>query len=391
MNSAILNTEWFQVFATFVGVNTIVYVGLTAAKLIPWPHPVHPDRARDILGRSIEGEPVVEPIIPAVSMESVEESGIFDIARAFGWLGAIVLLVGVLSVFARASQIAGFVAMGAGLLLLGAAQVLARRRVSLVTASWLWSMSISLLAAGVAFWASIGPIERVGITLVLAVLLGAVALTWPSFLVAASVLLFSFVRIGLDATNHIEITWVPPLAAGLLAGMMLMVLRRRTLAVLSEVDRLSNQLGSTDLLTGVLTREGVLTLDPTFRSVARRAGESVFVLVVRIAGFSEAVGEYGQTYGDDLLRGTADALRASVSDGDLVARWTDEEFLVMGIGSQERATQLAAIIQTHAETAPVSLGKAPLRLQTAFETSAADDTAEDAATLALTHLADSPR
>ena len=45
----ILGQPWFRTFALFVAFNTIVYLGLTLSKLVPWPAQFHPDRVRAIL------------------------------------------------------------------------------------------------------------------------------------------------------------------------------------------------------------------------------------------------------------------------------------------------------------------------------------------------------
>jgi diguanylate cyclase (GGDEF)-like protein len=372
--SSILQSEAFRIFAIFVGVNTIVYVGLTISKLFPWPKPVHPDRTRDLLGRRLEDEPPVEPIVPEVSKQSVQESGIFDIARAFGWLGGIVLVVGVLGVFLARGRAYDYVVMAAGLLFLAAGQVLARRRVSTRTASWLWSMSIAGLALADTVTAAYGYTAQVGFTLVLAVLLGAVALTWPSFLVAAGVLLALFTRIGLAQGNALDPIWIAPLFAALIAGAMVMVLRRKTLTVLGQVGRLSDQLGSTDLLTGVLTQQGVVTLGPTLRAAARRCDQRLFVLLAAIDGFDQSRVDYGDVYGDELLRGTAEVLRDATADGDLIGRWGADGFVVMGMGAEDRAREVAAGLNAAAADAPVTLGKPPLRLRVAWVCGTTDDT-----------------
>lgn len=45
----ILGQPWFRTFALFVAFNTIVYLGLTLSKLVPWPAQFHPERVRAIL------------------------------------------------------------------------------------------------------------------------------------------------------------------------------------------------------------------------------------------------------------------------------------------------------------------------------------------------------
>jgi len=43
---SVLSSGWFTLLATVVALNTIIYVGLTLAKVIPWPRQFHPRRVR---------------------------------------------------------------------------------------------------------------------------------------------------------------------------------------------------------------------------------------------------------------------------------------------------------------------------------------------------------
>jgi hypothetical protein len=48
---SVLVSPWFLLLATMVAFNTIIYVGLTLAKLIPWPQQFHPSLVRDRASR----------------------------------------------------------------------------------------------------------------------------------------------------------------------------------------------------------------------------------------------------------------------------------------------------------------------------------------------------
>ena len=39
----VLATTWFQVLGAAVAFNSLVFLGMTVAKLIPWPQQFHPD------------------------------------------------------------------------------------------------------------------------------------------------------------------------------------------------------------------------------------------------------------------------------------------------------------------------------------------------------------
>lgn len=65
--SSVLSTPWFTTLLAFVSLNTLVYVGLTLAKLARWPRQVHPARVREarrkaaelpVIGRVVDDLPV---------------------------------------------------------------------------------------------------------------------------------------------------------------------------------------------------------------------------------------------------------------------------------------------------------------------------------------------
>ena len=358
---SILHTQWFIIFAAFVGVNTIIYLGLTFSKLIPWPAPVHPRVVRKVLGIDVSGG-AVQPVVPSVSRETASESGVHDIALGFAWVGIIVVLLGTVLAFLPHRTVSDFAAVVAGMLFLAIAQIVARTKISTRLASWVWALSISVLAIATAYGAQRGGIERIGYVIVLVVVLGAVSLTWPSFVVAALLLAGSFITLAFSFSNSYDPAWLAPLAFALIAGGLLMVLHRRSLGILEEVDRLENQLGSTDVLTGVLTRQGVLTLSPQVRRIAQRDAKSLFLMIIDIVDLAGANKDYGTGYGDDLLRATADVIKSSSRDSDLLGRWSGDEFVLVGVGAEASIEALTARIVRNIAESAVAVGKWPLRV-----------------------------
>ena len=81
--------------------------------------------------------------------------------------------------------------------------------------------------------------------------------------------------------------------------------------------------------------------------VAERRGSGVCLLLFDLNGFKQINDTYGHNAGDDMLRVVANRLRKAVRDGDIVARWGGDEFVVVmpGIDTEEmgsrRARQLA--------------------------------------------------
>ena len=60
---SVLTSPWFLLLATVVAFNTIIYVGLTLAKLIPWPQQFHPQWVRDKAER-LGVNPSEEKVMP---------------------------------------------------------------------------------------------------------------------------------------------------------------------------------------------------------------------------------------------------------------------------------------------------------------------------------------
>jgi len=356
-----LTSPWFIVFAAFVGVNTIIYMGLTLSKLIPWPRQAQPQRVRTLLGVGARDD-AAEPIVPRVSRETPAESGVHDIAGAFGWLGGVVLLLSSVFAFLGRGNLSDFLAMGIGLVFLTIAQVISRTKMPTRRATWLWALSVSALAVAIALNASQGGLERLGYLLVLAVVVGAVSFTWPSFVFATVFLLGSYVGLGARMTSVFNPAWIAPAIAAAIAGALLLVVRRRSLSILKDVDRLENQLGSTDVLTGALTRQGLITLGPSVRRAAQRTSQSVFVMIVDIDDLASANRNYGMGYGDDLLRTVAEAIRTAARDADLLGRWSGDEFAVIGMGAEDSIKALSERIPRIIGESPLTLGKTPLRV-----------------------------
>lgn len=386
-----LSSPWFLLFAAFVAVNTIIYMGLTLSKVILWPKPVHPSRLRAMLGIKPAAEQAdVAPLRQAVSRETPAEAGVHDIARAFGWLGAIVLLSGMSFVVLEPLGVTGYLGFGAGLILLSIAQVLSRTKVSTRTASWLWTLSAAALAVATSLNSSMHDFERLGVILVLTAVFGAVTLTWRSFVLGAAVLAGSFAGLGYAAMGLTDPAWLIAAVAAVVASALLLVAHRRSLSILADVDRLENQLGSTDVLTGVLTRQGLITLGPTVRRAAARSKEPMFVMMVYIEDLGSANRSFGMGYGDDLLRAVATAIRTAARDADLLGRWSGNEFALMGMGAEQSVAALTERITKIVAGSPVSLGKPPLRVKIGSAVGTAEGLVETLVEQALAALRDAP-
>jgi hypothetical protein len=53
LSADVFQSAWFECLAAFVAFNTLIYVGLTLAKLIPWPRMMRPVEIRSWLEQAL--------------------------------------------------------------------------------------------------------------------------------------------------------------------------------------------------------------------------------------------------------------------------------------------------------------------------------------------------
>jgi diguanylate cyclase (GGDEF)-like protein len=127
-------------------------------------------------------------------------------------------------------------------------------------------------------------------------------------------------------------------------------------ARLRENERQLQALAHTDILTGLANRLLLEARLVQSMQHARRTHGQVAVLLVNLDHFKPINDGYGHAIGDEVLRGMADRLRATVREVDTVARLGGDEFAIVltGLGSGADAERLA-------EKVVASLGE-PMRV-----------------------------
>lgn len=129
----------------------------------------------------------------------------------------------------------------------------------------------------------------------------------------------------------------------------------------SERDAL-HSLAHSDPLTGLLNRRGLNEALAT--ALPRSSGNSLVALyVLDLDRFKPVNDQYGHDVGDELLLVVAQRLRASVRQGDAVARFGGDEFVVMagGLANETQASELGQKL-LEAFAAPFALSQQTCRI-----------------------------
>lgn len=134
----------------------------------------------------------------------------------------------------------------------------------------------------------------------------------------------------------------------------------------------------TDSLTGLSNRRAFD--DALARELARasRSGSGVSVLLMDMADFKYINDNFGHEAGDAALIAVADALRASVRDGDYLFRWGGDEFAAVLVDEAEHLTR-ATVERLQDAVARVEVRGHPLRIDVGWAEAPTDG--HDAVTL----------
>lgn len=135
-----------------------------------------------------------------------------------------------------------------------------------------------------------------------------------------------------------------------------------------------------DALTGLPNRErALLELD---RRLAASGGRAGVVALIDIRHLRQINDLFGHAFGDRLLNTVADRLDDAVRTGDLVSRWSGDEFLVLldGVDADVSAQRAARL---HAELcAPLEIDGTPFRIEATMGIAPFPEDAIDGASMA---------
>jgi diguanylate cyclase (GGDEF)-like protein len=215
--------------------------------------------------------------------------------------------------------------------------------VLLATAQPTWTSVLVLAAAATALTAP----GRVGLVWAW-VGLAAAAVGW---LAAATFASFG----GGTATISELLAWAPHAVPLVLTGAMSLEIRRRTLRTAERARHAQAHAEAAavqDQLTGLANRKGLAMLAEPILEAARRRGDAVYCVFVDVDGLSQVNADRGRSAGDDVLLAVADALGRSTRGTDAVARWGDDEFVVVGPGTGLPPLEIERRVRARLREAP---------------------------------------
>jgi diguanylate cyclase (GGDEF)-like protein len=368
---SILTSQAFLVFGLFVAFNTVIYLGLTVAKFIPWPTQIHPGTVREVLpGHQREETTMVRPHHFRSAPPDDEQALRHAVARrtiplALSLVGGLTLLTGLINTLLYFSD-TGFISLVPivlGVALIFLAQLLARSSAAPATMTWSWTVLMLMVVAETAWRAaSIDSSVLLTYAVIALIVIAPITASWAAGITGA-VLGGVCIAIGGYFVSQVDsISWVITSATAALASLVLLRLLMYVLARLATEQARSMALSSTDALTGALSRTGLLTLAPTVAKGAEQTGSIVTVVACDVRDMTQLNADYGMAYGDDLLGATARALRASLPPDALVARWTGSVFLAIMQGSSPSPEALTDSVESAVTDSGVTLGKRPARV-----------------------------
>lgn len=266
-----------------------------------------------------------------------------QIPEVLAWAGALTLVFGVVNYLTLpgGSPWAWATNLVFGALFLGLAWAIRRDIIPAGLAPWVWALCSLALVTMLAVVFHEQP-TGANLAYIVAVMtaFGPITHAWPPFWAAAAAMLgVSAVTFTTTAGTVVADSMLVCVAA-LLVSAVLLRLRMKALDDLADSQLQLDHLATYDPLTDVLNRHGLERAIPSVSAVAQRSEAQILVWFIDVRGLKQANDTHGHAFGDDIIRSTADALRACVRANDLIARWGGDEFVVLGEGSHGSAEDL---------------------------------------------------
>ena len=146
------------------------------------------------------------------------------------------------------------------------------------------------------------------------------------------------------------VVWVAHGVALLASFALAVAIRRRFGRERGETERalaFAHDVAVHDTLTGLPNRRGLALLGAQILESAHRRGDAVYCVFIDIDGLAGVNAQLGHSAGDDVLLTVAEGLRRSTRATDAVARWGDDEFVVVGPGTGLAPLEMERRIRAH--------------------------------------------
>lgn len=189
-------------------------------------------------------------------------------------------------------------------------------------------------------------------------LLAAIATVVGSVLTTLSV--WGFIQHTLWAFRAVEI--------GMLADATLLALALANQFRMVQAERIrAEELAQLDPLTGLNNRRAFYDKTAAPWSTAIRNQREVSVMLLDIDLFKEVNDTFGHPFGDQVLVAIAQKLKKSIRQGDVLARWGGEEFIVfMPETNPQEATLLAERLRTEIASIRLAHAKGEITVTASF-------------------------
>ena len=379
----ILGQPWFRTFALFVAFNTIVYLGLTLSKLVPWPAQFHPDRVRAVLP-SVKSKDTTMKDIPR--SERNDPAGEFVQRRLRAAAQAIPLALSLLAgvVIVIMTLILAFVSStikplqvavyAVAIVMLIWAQVCSHASLAPRAVIWSWTLLVLALIVLISIFGIIND-DEIAMTyaVMLFILLPTISISWPVSLIGGGIGLIVLTWAGIAINKLDSLQWSIAALAAFGAGLVALGVRRNSIDRILLEEMKCQLLATTDPLTRCMTRSALQVLAPSVLEAAAAAGQPVHLAMVDIAGMGKINGDYGTDYGDAVIIGVCQAVQQAAPHPDLVARWDGDCFVVLGVGVGPSAESLERSILEAVAERGIALGKRPIEVRVAAVSAPAAD------------------
>ena len=368
----ILIQPWFSVFTLFVALNTIVYLGLTAAKFVPWPAPVHPNAVRSIVNPTEEVSQMQQSFRSALKELDNPAQDLRDatarqtIPIALALVGALMCVIGLLYLLLYFDSSGPVLLIGPilGFILIVLSLLLARSRASAEAMRWTWAiLMVGFIAENC--WRAVLLDSAVPLAYGLITLgfTAAITLSWGAGIFSAILGAVPIVIGGYLVSIVDTVSWALASAAAALASLVVLYLRLASLDRVAEERARADALATTDPVTGLFSRHGLIALASSLADATVQSDHEISVIACELPDLTELNASYGFEYGAEVLSATGRALRASLPRRALISRWSANTFLALITGEPPEVSQVQASVDERLAYSGVALGKVPIRVR----------------------------